>query len=192
MSRELVALGAGVGLLAALLTNDTARTLATDTLDQAMDIVSTDITPALLENSNLRAFLRTIRAGEGTADTNGYRRIFGGQLFDSYADHPRVYVTYGNTTTSAAGAYQFLAGTWDDVRRAINLPDFSPRSQDLGAAWLIRRRGALRDVLAGRFDDAIRKCAKEWASLPGAPYGQPTKTLAQARATYLQAGGTFA
>jgi len=37
-------------------------------------------------------------------------------------------------------------------------------------------------VKAGRFDAAVAKCAKEWASLPGSPYGQPVKTLDQARA----------
>jgi NAD-dependent dihydropyrimidine dehydrogenase PreA subunit len=47
------------------------------------------------------------------------------------------------------------------------------------------------DVLAGRLGDAIAKCAREWASLPGSPYGQPTRTMAQARATYEQFGGAY-
>lgn len=147
-------------------------------------------------NPNLRAFLAVIRAGEGTADAEGYRRHFGGELFDSFADHPRRAITKtlaGKPLTStAAGAYQFLSRTWDDCARRLQLPDFSPASQDTAAEFLIKRRGALDDVLAGRVEQAIAKCAREWASLPGSPYGQPVKTMAQCLATYARHGGTFA
>ena len=143
--------------------------------------------------SNLSAFLRVIREGEGTADDNGYRRQFGGKLFASYADHPRDPVTAvlgGKPITStAAGAYQFLSRTWDECRAALNLPDFSPENQDRAAEYLIKRRGALDDVNAGRLEQAIAKCNREWASLPGSPYGQPTRTMAQARTTYQSFGG---
>lgn len=145
-----------------------------------------------LGSQNLRAFLAVIRAGEGTSDPDGYRRQYGGTLFDSYAGHPREAVTAGGWTSTAAGAFQFLAGTWRECAAALALPDFSPASQDLAAVFLIRRRGALPDALAGRLDAAIAKCAKEWASLPGSPYGQPTRTLAQAHAVYAQAGGALA
>src|SRR5690606_12312564 len=53
-------------------------------------------------------------------------------------------------------------------------------------------RGALVAAMQGRLDEAIAGCAKEWASLPGSPYGQPTRTLAQAHATYAAAGGRLA
>ncbi|HMN55644.1 MAG TPA: glycoside hydrolase family 104 protein [Ottowia sp.] len=146
-----------------------------------------------LRSTNLRAFLDVIRAGEGTADADGYRRHFGGELFASFADHPRRAVTRSlggkPITSTAAGAYQFLGRTWDECAQALALPDFTAASQDLAAAFLIRRRGALADVLAGRVEAAIGKCNREWASLPGSPYGQPTRTLAQALATYAAAGG---
>jgi muramidase (phage lysozyme) len=145
-----------------------------------------------LGSQSLRAFLAVIRAGEGTSDPDGYRRHYGGTLFDSFADHPCKAITAGRWTSTAAGAYQFLMGTWRECAAALALPDFSPASQDLAAVFLIRRRGALPDALAGRLDAAIAKCAKEWASLPGSPYGQPTRTLAQAHAVYAQAGGTLA
>lgn len=145
---------------------------------------------------NVQAFLATIRAGEGTAGPNGYRTLFGGELFSTYADHPRKAVTRllgGRPITStAAGAYQILARTWDEARAALEIPDFSPASQDVAALFLIRRRGALELVRAGRFDEAIAKVAKEWASLPGSPYGQPTLSLARAREAYSAAGGEFA
>jgi muramidase (phage lysozyme) len=145
-----------------------------------------------LSNPNCAAFLRMIRAGETSQDDDAYRMLFGGALFDGFEGHPNIKVTRGALTSTAAGAYQFLQRTWDECVRALGLGDFSPASQDLAAVYLIKRRGALADVLAGRFDDAVRKCAREWASLPGSPYGQPTKTLAQARAVYEQFGGQYA
>ena len=149
----------------------------------------------LLDEPNVRAFLQVIRAGEGTADADGYRRHFGGRLFDSYADHPRVAITAGlgrnQYTSTAAGAYQFLARTWDGLVRQYGFDDFEPATQDIAALALIDGRKALDDVLAGRFADAVRKCNREWASLPGSPYGQPTRTVAQAEATYLASGGTL-
>ena len=146
--------------------------------------------------NNMAAFLRMIRVAEGTADADGYRRIFGGTLFDSFADHPRRPITAKlggkSITSTAAGAYQFLSKTWDECARALGLPDFSPASQDAAAIYLIKRRGALDDVRAGRFDAAVRKVAKEWASLPGSPYGQPTISAERARDLYAQNGGVFA
>lgn len=148
---------------------------------------------ALLDNPNVRAFWHVIRVGEGTADEDGYRRMFGGELFESFADHPRRAITRSlggrPITSTAAGAGQFLARTWDECEAALGLGDFSPANQDIAALYLIDRRKALDDVLAGRVEDAIRKCNREWASLPESPYGQPTRTLAQALATYDKAGG---
>lgn len=149
-----------------------------------------------LGNANLQAFLRMIRYAEGTASANGYRTLFGGRLFEGYEDHPRIAVTAtigGKPVTStAAGAYQILSRTWDDIKRAAGVSDFAPASQDRAAAALIRRRGALADVYAGRFSEAVRKCAREWASLPGSPYGQPRKTMDQVTAAYTGAGGWVA
>ena len=185
--------GATVGALALF---PPTRRAGLDTIDQAIDMTTTAITPDLLNVPNVRAFLRTIRHAEGTAGPTGYRMLFGGALFDSYDDHPRTVVTRKSGTkpisSTAAGAYQILSRTWDEAKKGAGLTDFAPPSQDLAALWLIRRRGALRDVIAGRFDDAIRKCANEWASLPGSPYGQPVKTLTAVRAVYTSEGGRFA
>lgn len=163
----------------------------------------------LLDNGNVKAFLAVIRAGEGTSDADGYRRHFGGSHFDSFADHPRKVITArlgkgphidangnfvqgGKTiSSSAAGAYQFLTKTWDGLVKRYGFADFSPKNQDIAAVALIDGRGALDDVLAGRIEDAIRKCNREWASLPGSPYGQPVKTMAQAIKTYVSNGGVI-
>lgn len=150
------------------------------------------VTTSHLANPNMQAFLQVIRTGEGTADAAGYRRIFGGQMFNGFADHPRVKVTKSGYTSTAAGAYQALSSTWDETRRVMGLTDFSPASQDLFAVGRIAARGALDDVIAGRFEKAVRKCANEWASLPFSPYGQPTITYARAQGVYQDAGGYVA
>ena len=148
---------------------------------------------AALKSENVKAFLHVIRVGEGTPDPEGYRRMFGGKLFFGYADHPRDPQTAKSgskeITSSAAGAYQFLSKTWDGLVKTWGFGDFSPTSQDEAAVALIVGRKALDDVIAGRIQSAIRKCAAEWASLPGSKYGQPTKTLQQALSTYKAAGG---
>ncbi|WP_333710323.1 glycoside hydrolase family 104 protein [Malikia spinosa] len=149
-----------------------------------------------LSNKNVMAFLMVIRTGEGTADENGYRRKFGGELFDSFGDHPRTVVSkmLGGKplSSSAAGAYQFLTRTWDGLVGKYAFPDFSPLVQDEAAVALISGRNALMNVVRGEFEVAIAKCAKEWASLPGSPYGQPTMTMAKARAVYEDFGGEYA
>lgn len=100
--------------------------------------------------------------------------------------------------SNAAGRYQIMAAvpgkirtdTWDWASRACGVSDFSPRSQDIVAAYLVKRRGALPDLLAGRFAEAVRKCRQEWASLPGAGYGQREHRLETLRDVYLAHGGT--
>lgn len=147
---------------------------------------------AALGNPNMAAFLRVIRAGESSQTDDAYRMLFGGDLAQGdLRDHPRKTITRGSLTSTAAGAYQFLARTWDECAAALALPDFAPDSQDLAAVFLVRRRGALADVLEGRIPDALAKCNHEWASLPGSPYGQPTRTMAQALDTFLRWGGAL-
>lgn len=139
-------------------------------------------------NSNLSAFLRVIREGESSQDDSiAYRMLYGGGLVDDLSEHPNRTVTAGGWTSTAAGAYQFLYRTWV----GLNLPDFSPKSQDEGAIKLIERRGALKDVLEGRFEQAIAKCNKEWASLPGSPYGQHTISMDRCKAVYEKFGGSY-
>lgn len=147
---------------------------------------------SLLNNANVRAFLAVIRTGEGTTGPSGYQTLYGGGLFQSFADHPRVKVTKWGRTSSAAGAYQILSTTWDETARIMGLTDFSPASQDLAALGRIEARRALTDVVAGRFDVAIAKVNKEWASMPGSPYGQGPITLAKAQQVYTANGGATA
>lgn len=153
--------------------------------------------PADTAAANERAFLDMLAYSEGVAQgEDGYRTLFGGGLMASLADHPRQYFPFTNgrgetLKTSAAGRYQFLARTWDALARKLSLPDFGPASQDLAALELIRERGALNDVRAGRFTQAVNKCAPIWASLPGAGYAQPERKLSSLVAAYQAAGGNL-
>ena len=152
----------------------------------------TDLRRALGQ-PNVAAFLRVIREGESSQTDDAYRMMFGGGLF-SVSDgwqHPRRAVTAGGYTSTAAGAYQFLARTWDGLCQQYPFPDFAPKCQDMGAVALIAGRGALQDVIDGRLDAAIAKCGREWASLPGSPYGQPVLSMARCRAVYEQWGGVY-
>ena len=142
-----------------------------------------------LTSDNVQAFLRVIREGESNQNEDAYQMMFGGDHFESFSDHPRQVHVRGALKSTAAGAYQFLVATWDALVKQFGFPDFSPQSQDQAAVALIAGRGALYDVIAGRLDEAISKCNKEWASLPDSPYGQPTRTRKQAREVFEAYGG---
>jgi muramidase (phage lysozyme) len=141
---------------------------------------------------NLKAFLIMIQYSEGTFGKDGYRKLYGGGFFNDLSKHPNTRVTKWGITSTAAGAYQILNKTWNEIQAKLKLPDFSPLSQDKAAIELIRRRKALEDVMAGRFAQAIAKCRKEWASLPGAGYGQNEKNVKSLIAVYKIAGGNTA
>lgn len=141
---------------------------------------------------NRAAFLAMLRVSEGTAGPDGYRTFYGGTLFDSYAAHPNVKHTAAGITSTAAGAYQFIIGTWTMCQRALNLADFSPGCQDEAAIYLLKQCGALPLIDAGDFAGAVAKAARTWASLPGAGYGQHENSLARLAGVYQQAGGAMA
>lgn len=145
---------------------------------------------------NRKAFLDMIAYSEGTSGPDGYRTMFGGGLMDSLADHPARFFDFTDKAgrklkTSAAGRYQFLLRTWREIAAKLNLTDFGPDNQDAAALELIRQRGALKDIDAGRISEAIRKCAPVWASLPGAGYAQPERPLKNLLASYSNAGGNL-
>ncbi|MEY2661307.1 MAG: hypothetical protein RLZZ123_2479 [Pseudomonadota bacterium] len=163
-----------------------------------MNSVTNSDTPAAPDQvqANRRAFLDMLAYAEGTAGPEGYRTLFGGGFFESFADHPRQVFNFTNSrgehlTTSAAGRYQFLIGTWDSLKVKLGLPDFGPASQDSAALELVRQRGALADVDAGRLQAAVSKCATIWASLPGAGYAQPERKIAQLADAFVTAGGSI-
>lgn len=145
---------------------------------------------------NLRAFLEMISFSEGTStinkSDNGYNVIVGGSLFDSYADHPRKLVVINSKLKStAAGRYQLLSRYFDAYKKQLGLTDFSPASQDKIAIQQIKECGAMKDIAAGNFEVAVTKCARIWASLPGAGYGQHENKMEILLAVYLREGGSL-
>lgn len=140
---------------------------------------------------NLRAFLIMIQYAEGTFGKDGYNKMYGGGLFKDMSKHPNTAISKWGITSTAAGAYQILNKTWKEMQGKLKLPDFSAVSQDKAAIELIKRRKALDDVYAGRFAEAIVKCRKEWASLPGAGYGQNEKNIKTLLAVIKAAGGSI-
>lgn len=153
---------------------------------------------AYLTNDQVLAFLRVIREGESAQDDSAYRAIVGGGYYEkpSLAEHPRIAVQTKWGWSSAFGAYQIMAAvpgkvktdTYDWISKWVG-PSMEKFDQDVKAVFLIHHRGALDDVLAGRIDSALKKCGKEWASLPGSPYGQHTITRERALATFEKYGG---
>ncbi|MGS2710738.1 glycoside hydrolase family 24 protein, partial [Klebsiella sp. CFKP142] len=122
----------------------------------------------------LRAFLRMIRIGEGTIQEDGYRTMFTGAKFTNFSKHPNTRHEANGVVSTAAGAYQFLYGTWRNLQRRYSFSDFSQSNQDLGCIALIAGRKALDAVMQDKISEAIHLCRIEWASLPGSPHGQPT------------------
>lgn len=137
-----------------------------------------------LANENVQAFLAMLRDAEGTSKGADPYRVYGGSAKNQLEslDTPD-FKSWGFTQTdgkkkrsTATGAYQFLEKTWKGLEKNYGLTDFSPRSQDLGAVALLSESGALKDILNGDFAKAISKANKTWASLPGSPYAQKTRS----------------
>jgi len=142
---------------------------------------------------NLNAFLDAIAKSEGTwgKGDDGYDVLVGGRFFDGYADHPRIAVDLPKLgiKSTAAGRYQILARYFDAYKKQLGLKDFGKASQDAIAVQLIRECHALEDIEKGRIEEAIKKCASRWASLPNAGYGQHEQSMNFLVSAYKQAGG---
>ena len=149
---------------------------------------------------NMKAFLDAIAWSEIGPELlaksdNGYNVLVGATpshplLFNSYASHPMIRSVALNS--DAAGRYQEMGRYWPHYKIQLNLPDFSPASQDRWAIQLIRECKAQDDVELGNFEKAISKCRSRWASLPGAGYDQRENTIADLQAAYVAAGGMLA
>ncbi|PXY46039.1 peptidoglycan DD-metalloendopeptidase family protein [Flavobacterium hydrophilum] len=139
----------------------------------------------------VRAFLRTLRVGEGTGEliksrdkkTNeiiyiphdfdkGYTTAFNNNFITDLSDHPRI--NYGGS--SAAGAYQVMPDTWDDLqfikkKAQYNIDSFSKENQDKFSVLLMKHHPGCSDLLTlllnGQTENSIRgRASRIWASLP--------------------------
>ena len=119
---------------------------------------------------SILAFLDTIAWAEGTdpnGNGGGYDVGFNYRKIEDFTDHPRT----AADGSSAAGRYQFLRKTWDQVKKEIKLPDFSPVSQDKGAAHLLRKHGISQEMIESNLTEAIRRASHEWSSFPNPQTG---------------------
>lgn len=150
-------------------------------------------------SKNMAAILDTIAWAEGTMDhpltqDDGYDIIVNpGGVFTDYSKHPQKRVEFqpGHFST-AAGRYQLLGKYYEHYRGALDLPDFGPSSQDRIAVQQIRECKAVKLIEDGQIREAITKLSRIWASLPGSPYKQPTRSMAKCLAKYDEFGGSQA
>lgn len=141
----------------------------------------------------LQKFLDLIAFSEGTSTSpltqnNGYDVIVTGvdgpEIFADYAFHPfasgrpaKLIRTEPPLYSTASGRYQILFRWWMPYKVNLNLPDFSPASQDAVAIQQIRERHALDLVISGDIQGAITACSNIWASFPGNNYAQNAHSM---------------
>lgn len=130
----------------------------------------------------MAAFLATIRWAEtGTSGYESYRKLVFNGTFNDFSTHPKVRqcarVSGRNVCSTAAGAYQMLDISWNDLQPDLGLKDFSPPSQDKMAIEYIRRNKAVDDVKSGNVEMAFCKVGKVWASLICNDYNQNAKSI---------------
>ena len=161
-------------------------------------------------NISIKAFLDTLAAAEGTIThsshckkNNGYSALVGcnvnaDRLISDYTSHPRNRKRINKHISSdAAGRYQILSRTWRWAAPKVGADDFSPENQDKVAVWLLEQRGALDHIKKigpsnyKLFQRALILSNKEWASLPGSPYGQKTHSLRNLWNVYKAAYKTY-
>jgi hypothetical protein len=143
----------------------------------------------LANNPKVRAMLDTIGFTEGTG--LNYGKVVNGTVigqnkktmgFDAtltpglknvstldMSQHPNVKVQVNkNLVSSAAGRYQFLSGTWNNLQQKLGLTNFHATTQDLAAVQLMKDRNMITPLLNGDLQTAVNRGANEWASLPKA------------------------
>jgi muramidase (phage lysozyme) len=110
---------------------------------------------------NITATLDLIAYAEG-AD---YDVIYTGERFSDFSEHPDRVLCARGICSSAAGRYQFLTPTWQRLQNKLNLPDFSPASQDKAAIELLKECGGYGSAVRGEVKGVADRCWGTWASL---------------------------
>lgn len=158
---------------------------------------------------NVKAFLALIRETEGTAkESNPYAVCYGySHVIRDFSDHPYFTGEWMGKTlpdsmcrnvglspgckSTAAGAYQFIRSTWDNIRKGYGLKNFSPVYQDQAAIYLLKQRGAYDLIVSGKIESALKKASAEWASLPYSTAGQGKVSLQKALSIFREKGGSI-
>ncbi|MDQ2747395.1 MAG: glycoside hydrolase family 104 protein [Acidobacteriota bacterium] len=120
--------------------------------------------------TNIAAFLKLLQLSENyphEPTAKNYNTMYGGGTLENLNDHPHRTVTKWGHTSSAAGAYQITADTYDEFKKKLHLKDFSAEAQDKIATEIIKTENALDLISDGKIEDAIKKLNRRWVSLPG-------------------------
>lgn len=133
--------------------------------------------PVAKASENWGKFGGLISKSEGTYK-NSYATAFGGGVLTDLSQHPCVGATFKQTdgkvnSTTAAGRYQFLCSTWNEMSAKTGVKDFSPESQDINFRQLMKDKKVDKLIEAGDFTGAIQKLGGTFASLPSSKYAQP-------------------
>jgi len=121
---------------------------------------------------DLNALLATIREVESSNDPSAYNMLYGGDSFEGYDAHPNIskkFKTKSGTelSTTAAGAYQFLKGTWDEFAEKVGITGFSPQEQDQVAIQLLSDKGAIDALREGNYERALEIAGETWVGIGG-------------------------
>ena len=128
--------------------------------------------------SNRNAWLDLLSYAEGTM-RNGrraYNIYYGGGTYDNTKDHPDIVLTPtpNSISSSAAGAFQFMPGTWEGLGGG----PMTAARQDEGAIRLAAEKGVNLDTDPINAANVAR-LAPVWASLPtleGVSYYPPQRS----------------
>lgn len=130
------------------------------------------------------AILDLIAYTEGTdreigKTKKGYDILYSFKTFSDFSDHPRKVIKSGGISSSAAGRYQILTGTWDWIQKRLKktgfkpFPSFAPEYQDQAALFLIdAKKNSIKAVDDKNLDEFLDVCSWEWASLPDPDTGK--------------------
>jgi muramidase (phage lysozyme) len=125
-------------------------------------VISWGISP----RNNVTAMLDLIAWAEGT--DSHYNMIYTGAKFTDFSRHPDRVLCSAGLCSAAAGRYQFMPATWETTRAKLNLPDFSPASQDKAAIQLMEDSGCYSAAVRGDVTEFADRCWVQWASFHGA------------------------
>ena len=160
-------------------------------------------------NTNVKAYLDVIAASEGTSSSSitkldGYdvlvTGINGPATFDDFLAHPfengrqSIVVRVGppQLRSTASGRYQIILSTYKRLAAESGCTRFAPINQDALAIQLLKDCRAMQHLLDGEIAAATAAAAIVWASLPGAPYGQPEHDMTWVLNEFAAAIGRYA
>lgn len=116
-----------------------------------------------------QALLDTISFCEGA----NYDDVYNYQMkITDFSQHPNKVFCRGGLCSSAAGAYQFLDTVWkSDIQKNLDLPDFSPLSQDIAALYqILQKKNVDEKLIENPSEENLRtiflSLSYEWASIP--------------------------